>query len=147
MMLSSTTQPNEINLEGYQVVRSQYFSRATEPTMTLWNSAVGFSANTHDALNNCECIHIMVNEKDKCIIIKPVNSKEQDAINWNKTKNKSARIECSAFTKQLYEAWGWDNTCRFRACGMLVQSDKKIMMLFNFQHPESWRGTKMVDGR
>ena len=64
-MLSSTTQPNEINLEGYQVVRSQYFSRATEPTMTLWNSAVGFSANTHEALNNCECIHIMVNEKDK----------------------------------------------------------------------------------
>ena len=143
-MLSSTTTIQEIGLDGYQVVRSQYFSRMNEPTMTLWYSAVGFSAAAHEALNNCECIQLMVNEKQKSIIIKAVNSTEPEAIAWNKAKSKSARLECSAFTRQLYESWGLDSEVRFRTCGMIVQCKKEIMLLFNFQHPESWRGQKLV---
>lgn len=139
----------EISLEGYQIVRGQYFTRRIEPCMTLFDSAISFNGAAYESLNNCDSVQFLVNEQNKCIIVRPVVSKENDAINWNKKKNKAARIECTSFTKQLYEAWGLEADCRYRSIGMLVQSDKKVMILFNFQKAESWRGSSLVkeDGK
>ena len=143
-MINCPDSIKEISLEGYQVVRGQYFTRKAEPCMTLFCSAISFNGAAYESLNNCDSVQFLVNEQNMSIIVKPVNSKEPDAINWNKNKNKAARIECTSFTKRLYEAWGLETDCRYKSTGILVQSDKKVMILFNFQKSESWRGSSLV---
>ena len=105
-MINSPDTIKEISLEGYQLVRGQYFTRRVEPCMTLFDTAISFNGAAYESLNNCDSVQFLVNEQNMSIIVKPVNSKEPDAINWNKNKNKATRIECTSFTKQLYEAWG-----------------------------------------
>lgn len=143
-MINCPDSIKEISLEGYQVVRGQYFTRKAEPCMTLFCSAISFNGAAYESLNNCDSVQFLVNEQNKSIIVKPIISKEPDAINWNKNKNKAARIECTSFTKRLYEAWGLETDCRYKSTGILVQSDKKVMILFNFQKSESWRGSSLV---
>ena len=143
-MFSEEAKLPDISLEGFQVVRSQYFSRMLEPAMTIWSTSIAFNTISFAALNNCDMVQILVHEKDKSIIVRPVNSKDPDAVNWKKNNTKYSRLECSAFAKQLFEMWGLDANNRYRTMGKVVQCDKKVMLYFNFKNAESWKGTKLV---
>jgi len=137
---------SEISLDGYQVVRGQYFSRVIEPACSLWYSSIAFNTATFSALNSCDSVSILVNANARCIIVKPVSSRDRDAVNWlrDKEKQKYQKIECSRFTRQIFDLWGWSNELHYRTNGRLVMVDKKLMMMFDFSKPELWRGLKMV---
>jgi len=139
----------DISMEGFQVVRSQYFCRQIDPVMNIWERAIAFNVPAYSALNNCESVQILVNMQDKRILVNPSHSKEPDSINWIRTPAdpKTTRLECSLFTRQLFEKWGWDGENRYRTNGKLVKFDKKLLLLFDFSHPETWKGTKMVKDR
>ena len=136
----------DIALDGFQVVRSQYFSRQLEPAMTIWETSVSLNAHTYNAMNNCEAIQLLVNHKTHCILVKPVSSREQDAINWKRSTAKPTykKLECAAFARRLFETWGLDKNYRYRTTGKIVQCEKKIMLLFDFSDPEVWKGVKLV---
>ena len=138
----------DVSMDGFQVVRGRYFSRQLEPAMTLWNTSISFNVPAYSALNNCESVQILVNPDLKQIIVKPAPSKDQDAINWIKdpAKPKTTKLECSMFTRQLFETWGWDENLRYRINGKLVKFDRKLMLLFDCSSPEVWSGMKLVKG-
>ncbi len=128
----------DINLDGFQIVKGHYFSHQIEPLMTLRENNVSFNMSAYKALNCVAFVNIMVNQASRKILIRPVSSSEADAINWIKNTDDphSKPIECSAFTRPLYEIWKWNAKTRYRASGRLVKSDKKLMMLFDFSSPE-----------
>lgn len=138
---------NEISLDGFQIVRGQYFSRQIEPSFTIWHNRVAFNLAALNSLNNCETISILVNNRTRCAILKPVPSKDRDAINWLRPmeNEKYKKLECSRFTHQLFDIWGWDKDCHYRTNGKLVKAEKKLMLLFDFTKPEVWRGLKLVN--
>lgn len=136
----------DISMDGFQVVRGQYFSRQLEPALTLWNRSISFNIPAYNALNNCESIQLLVNPGAKRILVKPAPSKDSDAINWikNLSAPRTSKLECSMFTKQLFKTWGWDEALRYRTNGKLVKFDRKLMLLFDFNRPVIWKGMKMV---
>ena len=137
---------DDVNLDGFQVVRGHYFSRASEPSVTIRPTSLTFNIAAYGALHNCEAVQILVNQNAQRILVRPINSSEPDAVNWIKDLDapKAKAIECSAFTRQLYEKWDWSPKRRYRANGKLVKYDKKLMLLFDFTEPEIHEGLKMV---
>lgn len=137
-----------ISLEGFQVVKCKYFSRQSEPVMSLFPSAISFNTAAHNALHNCEYIEILLNEKKKCIAIIPASSSKDDseAVRWQcgKDRPKYLRIECSAFTKPIFQAWKLNKDFHYKTMGKLVQCDQKVMLLFDFNEKEVWNGMSMV---
>lgn len=135
-----------VSLDGFQVVQRKYFSRLTEPIMTIWESAVAFNTASHDVLNNCEAIEIYVNEETRCFAIMPAPSKDKESVKWirGSKKYKYNRIECTMFARQIFKSWGLEPGYHYRTSGKLVQCDKKLMILFDFSHCEVWSGSKMV---
>lgn len=137
-----------ISLDGFQLVNCKYFSRVSEPIMTLFQSAIAFNAASKEALNRCESIEILINEKSKSIIVRPaVNSKATEIIKWKRGSGKAqyCRIECSAFAKKIYGLWNLDKQYSYKTIGRLVQCDKKVMLLFDFSNREVWQGSKMIN--
>ena len=133
----------EISHEGFQVVSGELFKhmqRLSLPSATLWYSSISFSKASVLALNNCERVRIEVNPNTKCMLIVPVTIKDKDNIHWVKNvKDPRARkIECKAFTSQLFDTWGWKQDYVYRTTGRIVSVDKKVMFLFDFSEPESW---------
>ena len=55
----------DISLEGYKVVRGQFFSRLIEPNMYIWHRSVQFNVPAYNALGNCESIQILVHPTEK----------------------------------------------------------------------------------
>ena len=133
----------EVSLDGFQVVSGDMFRNVTRlniPTITLWYNSISFSKASVAALNNCERIRIEVNPKTRCILLVPVNVKDKDAVRWvkNGKEIQARKIDCIAFTSQLFDGWGWDRKRVYRTAGRIVSSDKKIMLLYDFSNPENW---------
>ncbi len=140
-------QIKNISLDGFQIVKSKYFSRQNEPVMSLFSSAIAFNITAQNALNRCEFVEIYLNEKKKSIIIIPAaGSKENEAVRWRSGKEEPrySRVECSMFAKPIFESWGLNPKYHYKATGKLVQCDKKVMLLFDFTDTEVWQGSKMV---
>ena len=145
-MKTETYALEEVGLQGFQLVKSQYFARQVDPVMTLWETAVSFGTAAYAALDKCEFVNVYVDYDKRKILIKPTTSKDPDAIKWIKNMDKpaSVRLECTLFARHVFEAWKYDKSFRYRTYGKLVQSDKKVMLLFDFTSPEVWKGQKMV---
>ena len=136
---------NEIDLDGYQVVRSQYFEKQTEPMLTLFRTAIAFGQSAFQALNNCEAIQVLLSNHDKSIVIRPVPSNTPDAVLWKKRAEPTyTKIECPRLTRNIYERWGLDKKCHYRTVGKTVQADRKLLILFDFTDPIVYEGLKRV---
>ena len=111
------------------------------PTATLWPNSISFSRAALQALNMCERIRVEVNPTKRCILIVPVTEKDKDNVRWLKSRNEPAarKIECTDFTSQLYDSWGWKKDLAYRVTGRIVTAEKKVMLLFDFSLPESWK--------
>ena len=96
-MLNNDYGISEINMDGFQVVRGQLFSRMLEPFMSIWYSSISFNAACYSALNECAAIQLLVNSHDRRVLVKPTPSSDRDSINWSKEpdKHKCRKIECS----------------------------------------------------
>ncbi len=135
----------EISIDGFQVVSGSMFSRVPRnagPTCTLWVNHISFGKHSVEALNNCERIRIQVNPTNRCLLIVPVTATDPDGVRWIKNKNRLVeprKLDCVQFTTQLFDTWGWDKEYFYRTSGQLVSSEKKVMLLFNFSNPESWK--------
>lgn len=136
-----------IKLDGFKVVSGSLFithMNISEPSMTFKPTEISFAKSAISAFNNCEKIRVEVNSDKKCVLIVPVTSNDRDGVKWIKSLNdpQPRNIACSAFTKQIYELWKWNSESRYRSYGKLVQADGKVMMLFDFNKPEVWKGKK-----
>lgn len=134
----------EVSMEGFQVVSSSMFShfpKTSEPSCTLWYSSISFSKSAVNALNGCERVLIQVNAKTKGILIVPVSSKDKDGILWLKDSKvvQAKKMDCKAFTSQLFKTWGFDPEYVYRSYGRVVTADKKVMLLFDFKDTENWK--------
>ena len=134
----------EISRDGFQVVSGEMFRksfRVSAPTATVWTNKISFSKATLVALNNCERVRFEVNAAKRCLLVVPVTEKDKDNVRWTKNSKEPAvrMIECLAFTKQLYDSWGWNSDLTYRTTGRIVSADKKVMMLFDFNNAESWK--------
>lgn len=128
----------DISLDGFQTVKGHYFSRQLEPYMIIRETSIAFSASAYQALNCVANVHIMVNQTNRKIVVRPVSSEESDSISWIKNSGspKSKPIECTAFTRPLYDIWKWHPKTKYKVYGRLVKSEKKLMLLFDFSAPE-----------
>ena len=78
-------------------------------------------------------------------MIRPVTSNTPDAVLWKKrAEPKYTKIECPQLTRNIYERWGLDKNCHYRAFGKTVQADRKLLVLFDFTDPVVYEGLKRV---
>lgn len=133
-----------ISIEGFQVVSGELFShinRYVSPSCKIWSSGITFNRLALAALNCCERVRFEVHPQKKSLLVVPVTAKDKDNIIWRKNIKEYAprRMESVRFSSQLYEIWGWDPGCVYRATGRVVTVDNKVMLLFDFNAPEQWK--------
>lgn len=138
---------SDISLDGYQLVRTTYFEKYVEPVMTLFNNSIGFGLGCYNALGNCEFIQLMLNDANHSILIKPTNSKENETLSWRRSGQETRynKMDCAMFTRKLFEKWELNPKCHYRTTGRLVQCDKKLMLLFDFNDCKIYNGLRVLN--
>lgn len=127
-------QLENISLDGFEIVGKQYFIQDNEPLMTIWCEAIGFSASSFNALENCEAVKIMLNHRNMQVVVIPTPSSDADALKWRKSNNvaKFSRINCTPFTKEIFRLWHLDDTKKYRCYGRKAKIDNRVVLLFDF---------------
>lgn len=141
--MSQFIMPQEISLKGFEIVSGTLFRhcpKTSEPSCTLWSTSISFSKSSILALNCCEYILLRVNNETKSLLISPIPSTDKNAFSWSKGKQNlvAKKIDCKAFTSQLFEDWGLDPKHVYRAYGHIVMSDQKVMLYYDFTKAEYW---------
>lgn len=145
-------QYNEISMDGFKVVSSDFFctvSRVSAPTITVWDGSIGFSKQDLLLLNSCENVLMQINAENKKILVVPTSSKDKDAIKWVKKTNplEAKKFSCPKLTDNLYDAWNWDKDYIYHATGRLVTVQNKVMLYFDFSEPEKWKKPEAKDAK
>ena len=145
-------QYNEISMDGFKVVSSDFFctvSRVSAPTITVWDGSIGFSKQDLLLLNSCENVLMQINAENKKILVVPTSSKDKDAIKWVKKTNplEAKKFSCPKLTDNLYDAWNWDKDYIYRATGRLVTVQNTVMLYFDFSEPEKWKKPEAKDAK
>lgn len=134
-----------VSMDGFQVVSSKMFSNERLPAMTIFRNEISFSREAHDYLNYCVAIQIMINSKEKKVMIKAAPSADENSISWKDKLKESyiPRFNCPKLTIPLFSMWGWDTNYRYRTEGRLVKCDKKPILLFDFNEAKAYLGKEL----
>lgn len=137
----------DINLKGFIVVEHQFFEKEKIPSMSLFRRKVTFNKESHILLDKCQAIQMMVNFESRQIIARPMSSADEDSIIWHNEKLKDpfvSDIGCPLMTTRIYKEWKLNPNYRYKTRGRLVKSEKKLMLLFDFNEADAYEGIKLV---
>ena len=132
-------QNDVFSLDGYQVVRSQFFIDASKPKMTISKGQVRFNTVCLKQFEDVEYVELLLNSVEKCIAVRPCSADNPNAIGWGKLKNSrwvSTPKSCSGFAGPLYNLMDWSAERGYKLCGQFVSKGEEKVLFFDLSDPE-----------
>ena len=127
------------SLDGYQVVRREFFSHKYDPTLTIKGNSITFNNACISKLDDVVYVQVLVNPTAEKLVIRPCDEGARDAIRWCIAKNdkrKSREITCGLFTAKLYEMMGWEALYRYKLQGTRINYRGEQLYVFDLTSTE-----------
>ena len=131
---------NTFNYDGFQVVRGEYFAHTYEPSITLNTYKLSVNRSCLNRLPNVDYVQVLVNPKEKKLVIRPSNEDEKGAFRWRVTgKLTSRQVLCKVFFAMVIDLMGWNPTYRYKLLGKMVMSKSEYLYVFDLTEPEIYQ--------
>ena len=127
------------SLDGYQIVRSDFFSDSSRPYMNIAKGKVRFNAACMKRFETVEYVELLFNSVEKCIAIRPCTADNPNAIRWGSLKNskwRPASLSCSGFSGPLYSMMDWEANCGYKLRGQYISDGEDQVLFFDLSDPE-----------
>ena len=130
--------------EGYQVVRGEFFAHLHEPAITFNNCKISLNTACVNKLPDVNYVQILVNPKEMKLAVRPCSEDEKDSFLWcglNKKngKKKPRQITCRMFFAKIFELMEWNQDCRYKMLGKLIQSNNEHLFIFDLKATEVYQ--------
>lgn len=126
-------------LDGYEIARTQFFSSAEKPIMTISRDKIYFNTMCLKKFEDVEHVELLINTVEKCIAIRPCDKDSPNAIRWGRRKEDkwiTIKKSIAGFAKPLMTITGWDPQNRYRLCGQYLSDGESQVLLFDLTEPE-----------
>ena len=130
---------SSFDLDGYEIVRAEFFTTLEKPTMRISNNRIIFNTTCLRKFENIEHVELLINTVEKCIAIRPCDESNPNAFRWGTLKNdkwKPLSKSITGFAGPLFAITGWDPTDRVKLCGQYLSDGETQMLLFDLSEPE-----------
>lgn len=130
---------NQLSLDGYQIVRSQFFSTMRDPALMISWGKMKFNAGCLRSFGDVEHIELLLNAMENCVAIRPCDKENPKAIKWGKLQNDHwvvNAISCRGLSRLLFSMMNWDEEVSYRFRGQYVDTGTDKVMLFELDEPE-----------
>ena len=77
----------EIDLGEYEIVRPEFFAHIKEPALTVNVDKIGVNTACVRLMPDVEYVQILVNRKEKKLLLKPCDEIEITGYRWGRTKD------------------------------------------------------------
>ena len=130
---------NQLSLEGYQVVRSQFFATMRSPALTISQGKMKFNTACLRRFEDVEYVELLLNPIENCIAIRPCDQSNPNAIRWGKLQNERwivNSVSCRGLSKLLFSMLEWQDEVKYRFRGQYIETGQERVMLFELEEPE-----------
>ncbi len=128
----------KLNMEGYQVVRSQYFPSKDDLGLTISRGQMRFSASCLRKFENVEYVELLLNTVSNCIAIRPCDKENPNAIHWGKLRDEKWIVNsmcCRGLAKTLFSLKSWEDDGKYRFKGQFTTDGEDKLLFFELDDP------------
>ena len=126
------------NLEGYQVVRSQFTQvRYEGPSISVSGDKISFNTFCMRRFESVGYIQLLLHPAERKIAIRPCLQKDIHSIRWRPDPQKkiySKTISCPHFGSALYSIMEWNPEYTYRVRGVWASQGEEQIIVFNFSN-------------
>lgn len=129
---------DEFILDGYKIVRSQFFSLNSKPTLTIERGHLRFNSICLKKFENVEYVELLINSVEQCIAVRPCSSENPNAIRWGRLKDSkwvATAKSCVGFAGPLFNMMSWESDCGYKLCGQYLQDGEDQVLIFDLSDP------------
>jgi len=127
------------NLEGFQVVRREFFAHLREPAVTFNNCKFYVNSACLTKFPQVDYVQILVNRENKILALRPSRENERDSFLWcslSKGKRKPKQITCQLFYAKIVSLMGWNPNHRYKLLGKLIHANGEYLIAFDLTATE-----------
>lgn len=123
------------NLDGYQVVRSQFTQvRYEGPTITITQDRISFNKFCMKKFEDIGYIQLLLHPAERKIAIRPCREKDTHSIRWRPQPEKpiySKTLNCQHFGNALFSIMQWNPEYMYRVRGTWARRGNEQIIVFN----------------
>lgn len=133
---------DSFDYEGYEVVRREFFSKVNCPAITMKYGSIVLNVRAIRKLNECRFIQILINPKEKLMIVKPCEEDEKDSLQCSKIdkhgKVVPRMITGKMFAAHIYKDMNWHIESAVKILGTLLTCKSEKIFIFNLINAEAY---------
>lgn len=145
-VVPATDEPIEVDdtfsLDKFQVVRREFFSHISEPSITFSNYKIGLNSACIKRLPQIEYIQFLVNRQTRKLAIRPCLESDLHSFQWCITsggKRKPRQVTGKIFFMKLFDMMGWNPNYRYKILGKLIRANGEYLFVFDLTATEVYQ--------
>lgn len=141
---------DEIDLGEYEIVRPEFFAHVKEPALTVNVDKIGVNAACVRLMPDVEYVQILVNRREKKLLLKPCDEIEITGYRWGRTrdgKRYPSQRTGEPFVLTLCKIMDWNPDYRYKVLGKMVRANGQALIAFDLTTSECFPKVVNRDGK
>lgn len=149
LLLASSEDDIEVDdsfsLEGFQVVRREFFAHTFEPSISMQDNKIGFNTAAIRKMPDTDYVQFLINSDTRTLAIMPCEENAPDCLLWcstSKGKRKPRHVSGRFFFLKLTALMGWNPDNRYKILGKMIRSNGQNLFVFKLDDVEQYKREK-----
>ena len=133
---------DSFSLDNFQVVRREFFSHTSEPSITFNNYKIGLNSACIKRLPQIDYIQFLINRQTKKLAIRPCLESDLHSFQWCTTsggKRKPRQVTGRIFFMKLFDIMDWNPNYRYKILGKLIRANGEYLFVFDLMSTEVYQ--------
>ena len=124
----------EVDLSGYELVRSEFMSTSGRISIKLSSTSISFSRSCIYKCYGTESVELLIHPHKKIFAVRKASTGSRYSVRWCKRTGEDYYpkiVSGSAFLPTLFHLFGWRSDCNFKVLGNVHVKNGETILFFN----------------
>lgn len=138
---------DSFSLDGFQVVRREFFAHTFEPSISMQDNKIGFNTAAIRKMPDTDYVQFLINSDSRTLVIMPCAENAPDSLMWcstSKGKRKPRHVSGRFFFLKLAALMEWNPDNRYKILGKLIRSNGQNLFVFKLDDVEQYKREKVT---
>lgn len=130
----------DFDLRDFEIIRSEFFDTRRRPRVTFGDQKLCLNTECVRQMDGHSYAELLADPIGKRFAIRPADERNRNAVrisNPSETGPRPRDIAATAFSKTLFELFGWSMTCKYQVTGVRFQKDEEVAFVFDTADAEA----------
>lgn len=129
----------DFNLDGFQVVRREFFAHLREPAVTFNNRKFYVNSACLSKFPHVDYVQTLVNPKTKILALRPCQEGTRGSFQWCNDRRKPRQTTCTLFFAKMFTMMGWNPDYRYKMLGNVIHANGEYLIAFDLTSTEVYQ--------